>query len=284
MRLDPDVDHRPQPGRHRRSARRSRTWARASSAPRRRPNGTRFCVIDFPPGNHPHMHRTETIDYVIVIEGEIEMDMDDSTVKLKAGDIMIQRGTNHAWANRSGKPRARRLRAGRRASRSASASRSPARPARADEETSREEQHHAASQPNWRALAAALLALVAIAALRRRADLSERPGQADRADAGRRRHRHHGAHRRAAAERIAEPDRHRRQPAGRQLLGRRAGGGALAGRRADAAGGARLDRSPPTRICSASSPTTRQGIHADHRAVPRSRRCWWSTRRCRPRA
>ncbi len=66
-------------------------------------NGTRFCVIDFPPGNHPHMHRTETVDYVIVIEGEIEMDMDDSTVTLKAGDIMIQRGTNHAWANRSQK-------------------------------------------------------------------------------------------------------------------------------------------------------------------------------------
>lgn len=66
-------------------------------------NGTRFAVIDFPPDNHPHMHRTETIDYVIVMEGEIEMDMDDSTVKLKAGDIVIQRGTNHAWANRSGK-------------------------------------------------------------------------------------------------------------------------------------------------------------------------------------
>jgi quercetin dioxygenase-like cupin family protein len=66
-------------------------------------NGTRFAVIDFPPGNQPHMHRTETIDYVIVIEGEIEMDMDASTVKLKAGDIMVQRGTNHAWANRSGR-------------------------------------------------------------------------------------------------------------------------------------------------------------------------------------
>jgi len=63
--------------------------------------GTRFAVIDFPPGNQPHMHRTETVDYVIVIEGEIEMDMDDSTVKLKQGDILIQRGTNHAWANRS---------------------------------------------------------------------------------------------------------------------------------------------------------------------------------------
>jgi len=67
------------------------------------PNGTRFCVITFPPGNPGRMHRTETIDYVIVMEGEIEMDMDDSSVKLKAGDIMIQRGTNHAWANRSGR-------------------------------------------------------------------------------------------------------------------------------------------------------------------------------------
>ena len=67
------------------------------------PNGTRFAVITFPPGNPGRMHRTETIDYVIVIEGEIEQDMDDSTVKLKAGDIMIQRGTNHAWANRSDK-------------------------------------------------------------------------------------------------------------------------------------------------------------------------------------
>jgi quercetin dioxygenase-like cupin family protein len=64
-------------------------------------NGTRFAVIDFPPGNTPHMHRTETVDYVLVLEGEIEMDMDDSTVKMKAGDIMVQRGTNHAWANRS---------------------------------------------------------------------------------------------------------------------------------------------------------------------------------------
>ena len=65
--------------------------------------GSRFAVIDFPPGNKPHMHRTETVDYVIVIEGEIEMDMDDSTVKLKAGDVMVQRGTNHAWANRGNK-------------------------------------------------------------------------------------------------------------------------------------------------------------------------------------
>ena len=68
------------------------------------PHGTRFCVIDFPPGRPGAMHRTETIDYVIVLDGEIEMDMDQSTVKLKAGEILIQRGTNHAWVNRSDKP------------------------------------------------------------------------------------------------------------------------------------------------------------------------------------
>src|SRR5260221_4708395 len=66
-------------------------------------NGTRFAVIDFPPGNAPRMHRTETIDYVIVLEGEIEMDMDDSTVKMQAGDVMVQRGSKHACANRSSK-------------------------------------------------------------------------------------------------------------------------------------------------------------------------------------
>ena len=67
------------------------------------PNGSRFAVLDFPPGIHSHMHRTETVDYVIVIEGEIDMDMDNSTVKLKRGDLMVQRGTNHAWINRSDK-------------------------------------------------------------------------------------------------------------------------------------------------------------------------------------
>ena len=66
-------------------------------------NGSRFCVIDFPPGNKAVTHRTETLDYVIVLEGEIEMDLDDSTVKLKAGEILIQRGTNHTWMNRSDK-------------------------------------------------------------------------------------------------------------------------------------------------------------------------------------
>ena len=53
---------------------------------------------------HPLMHRTETLDYALVLEGEITMLLDDSEVHLKAGDVVIQRGTNHAWSNRSGKP------------------------------------------------------------------------------------------------------------------------------------------------------------------------------------
>jgi len=53
---------------------------------------------------HPMMHRTETVDYGIVIEGEITLVLDDSEVPLKAGSVVVQRGTNHAWANRSGKP------------------------------------------------------------------------------------------------------------------------------------------------------------------------------------
>jgi quercetin dioxygenase-like cupin family protein len=67
-------------------------------------NGTRFAVIDFLPGTPALMHRTETIDYVIVMSGEIEMDMPTTTVKLKAGDVMVQRGTDHAWINRGLQP------------------------------------------------------------------------------------------------------------------------------------------------------------------------------------
>lgn len=67
-------------------------------------NGSRFIVMEFAPGITSEMHRTETIDYIAVLSGEIDMDMDQSTVKLKAGDIMVQRGTNHAWVNRSKAP------------------------------------------------------------------------------------------------------------------------------------------------------------------------------------
>jgi uncharacterized cupin superfamily protein len=50
------------------------------------------------------MHRTETVDYGIVVSGEITLVLDKGEANLKAGDVVIQRGTNHAWANRSGKP------------------------------------------------------------------------------------------------------------------------------------------------------------------------------------
>ncbi len=52
---------------------------------------------------HPFMHRTRTIDYGIVLEGELVLIVDKGETVVKAGDIVIQRGTNHAWANRSGK-------------------------------------------------------------------------------------------------------------------------------------------------------------------------------------
>jgi mannose-6-phosphate isomerase-like protein (cupin superfamily) len=52
---------------------------------------------------HPMMHRAEAIDYAIVIEGEMTMVLDDAEVVLRLGSVVIQRGTNHAWANRSGK-------------------------------------------------------------------------------------------------------------------------------------------------------------------------------------
>jgi mannose-6-phosphate isomerase-like protein (cupin superfamily) len=53
---------------------------------------------------HPYMHRTKSIDYAIVLEGEIDMLLDDSEVHLRAGDVLIQLGTNHAWVNNSDKP------------------------------------------------------------------------------------------------------------------------------------------------------------------------------------
>ena len=68
------------------------------------PSGTRFAVIEFPPGAPTAMHRTESIDYVICLAGEIDMDMDDSTVTMRTGDVMVQRGTNHSWVNRSSGP------------------------------------------------------------------------------------------------------------------------------------------------------------------------------------
>lgn len=96
-------------------------------------NGTRIRVLDIPPDDdsfsaltpeqarahfaeigapeasshdgaisrHAHMHRTQSIDYGIVLQGEIVLIMDEGETVVRAGDIVVQRGTNHAWSNRS---------------------------------------------------------------------------------------------------------------------------------------------------------------------------------------
>jgi mannose-6-phosphate isomerase-like protein (cupin superfamily) len=56
------------------------------------------------PPRHPAMHRTRTVDYAVVMAGEIDMLLDDSEIHLKAGDVLVQQGTNHAWVNRGTEP------------------------------------------------------------------------------------------------------------------------------------------------------------------------------------
>ena len=89
------------------------------------PRGSIFRVVEFPPdrkemsreavlkemglagqadSRHASMHRTRSIDYAVVMEGEIDMILDDSEVHLRAGDVLVQQGTNHAWANRGTGP------------------------------------------------------------------------------------------------------------------------------------------------------------------------------------
>ena len=53
---------------------------------------------------HPFMHRTDSVDYAVVLTGEIYMMMDDEDYLLKAGDTVVQQGTNHAWSNRGTEP------------------------------------------------------------------------------------------------------------------------------------------------------------------------------------
>ena len=98
------------------------------------PGGTRIRVIDFPPegeavrhldeagareafsamsgasasrfkagGAHPLMHRTQSVDYGIVLDGEMTLILDQEESTIRTGDIVVQRGTNHAWSNRSGR-------------------------------------------------------------------------------------------------------------------------------------------------------------------------------------
>lgn len=66
--------------------------------------GSRFGILDIAPGNRRFMHRTDTVDYVICLKGPIDLELDDTTVSLNDGDVVIQRGTNHAWINRGTGP------------------------------------------------------------------------------------------------------------------------------------------------------------------------------------
>ena len=95
------------------------------------PNGTIFRIVEIPPetsgskidaqaafthlgshnkptkedsAKHGSMHKTKSVDYLVVISGEMSMVMEDGEVLLKTGDCIVQRGTNHAWVNKSGKP------------------------------------------------------------------------------------------------------------------------------------------------------------------------------------
>jgi mannose-6-phosphate isomerase-like protein (cupin superfamily) len=101
------------------------------ASPQLRPpkNGTVFRIVDFPPdaqvkgadaaqlfaefgasgahakdGRHAMMHKTATVDYALVLDGEIVAVMDMGEAVMRAGDVLIQRGTNHSWANRGDKP------------------------------------------------------------------------------------------------------------------------------------------------------------------------------------
>jgi mannose-6-phosphate isomerase-like protein (cupin superfamily) len=89
------------------------------------PLGSIFRVVEFPPGEkqtsreavlkemglsgqmasaHAGMHKTRSIDYAVVMEGEIDMLLDEGEVHLAAGDVLVQQGTNHAWLNRGSRP------------------------------------------------------------------------------------------------------------------------------------------------------------------------------------
>jgi quercetin dioxygenase-like cupin family protein len=66
--------------------------------------GTIFRVIEFAPGVARRNHRTDSIDYIVVMAGEIDMELDETVVHLRAGDVMVQRGTIHNWVNRGTEP------------------------------------------------------------------------------------------------------------------------------------------------------------------------------------
>ncbi len=67
-------------------------------------NGTVFRILELAPGVTPRNHRTDSIDYAVVMSGEVDMELDDAKVHLKAGDVLVQRGTIHNWVNHGTEP------------------------------------------------------------------------------------------------------------------------------------------------------------------------------------
>jgi mannose-6-phosphate isomerase-like protein (cupin superfamily) len=67
-------------------------------------NATIFRILEIPPGGDTTMHKTDTIDYYVILKGELHMTLDIGEVLCKEGDVIVQRSTNHGWDNRSGKP------------------------------------------------------------------------------------------------------------------------------------------------------------------------------------
>jgi quercetin dioxygenase-like cupin family protein len=67
-------------------------------------NGTVFRIMKLDPGVTPRPHRTDSIDYLAVLSGSVTMELDDSKVELKAGDVLVQRGTFHNWVNNGTEP------------------------------------------------------------------------------------------------------------------------------------------------------------------------------------
>jgi quercetin dioxygenase-like cupin family protein len=65
------------------------------------PNGTKIRINEFPPGVVSPTHRTQSVDYGIVLDGEVVLVLDDSSTVLRAGDVVVQRGTSHRWENRT---------------------------------------------------------------------------------------------------------------------------------------------------------------------------------------
>lgn len=67
-------------------------------------NGTVFRVVHYGPGVTPRQHRTDSIDYGVVIAGQIDLELDDEVVTLRTGDLLVQRGTIHSWTNHGPEP------------------------------------------------------------------------------------------------------------------------------------------------------------------------------------